>query len=121
MVYDVRGEHPTVYWTSPANAACGRPVAKTWATRMDDFTHDFTPQPTASGQPRTPVDLHIGTRGEYTEWIIETRIGPRLGVCVHREPYRDLVRPELERLRTTYPDLKFTAVRETTVRTEEDW
>lgn len=45
MIYEVHGESPTVYWTSPANPSRGRPVAKTWATRMDDFAHDFAPQP----------------------------------------------------------------------------
>jgi hypothetical protein len=123
MIYEVRGEHPTVYWTSPANAEHGRPVAKTWATRINDFMHDFLPPQgaSASGPQSTPIDLSTGMRGEYNEWVIETKLGRRLAVYVDRSPYPEDARRQLEALRAAHPGMVFRAVRETTTRTEEDW
>lgn len=72
-------------------------------------------------QKPTPPDLNTGTRGEYNEWVIETKLGRRLGVCVDRSPYPEDARRQLEALRAAHPGLTFRAVRETTTRTEEDW
>lgn len=72
-------------------------------------------------QRPTAVDLNTGTRGEYNEWVIETKLGRRLAVCVDRSPYREDARRELERLRAEHPGTVFRAVRETSTRTEEDW
>lgn len=69
----------------------------------------------------TPPDLDTGTRGEYAQWVIETKLGRRLAVCVDRSPYPEDARQQLEALRTEHPGLTFRAVRETTARTEEDW
>lgn len=69
----------------------------------------------------TPLDTSTGTRGEYTSWVIETKLGRRLGIAVDHSPYREDVRRILGALRAAHPDLEFTAVRETITRTEEDW
>lgn len=69
----------------------------------------------------TPVDLNTGTRGEYSEWVIETKLGRRLAVCVDRSPYPEDARQQLERLRAAHPGLVFRAVRESTTRAEEEW
>lgn len=69
----------------------------------------------------TAPDLTTGTRGEYTQWVIETKLGRRLAVCVDSSPYPEDVQLQLERLREANPQLTFRAVRETTVRTEEEW
>ncbi|MDX3643236.1 hypothetical protein [Streptomyces sp. MB09-02B] len=69
----------------------------------------------------TAPDLDTGTRGEYVQWVIETKLGRRLAVCVDRSPYPEDARQELERLRAVHPGMVFRAVREATVRTEEDW
>lgn len=69
----------------------------------------------------TEPDLTTGTRGEYTQWVIETKLGRRLAVHVDSSPYPEDARLQLERLREANPQLTFRAVRETTVRTEEEW
>lgn len=121
VITSVRGN--SVYWKSPADASRDRPRDEEWATRIDDFTHYFIPPQEApvSGQRPTPPDLTTGTRGEYYEWVIETKLGRRLGVCVDRSPYPEDARRQLEQLRAAYPGLTFQAVQETTTRTEEDW
>lgn len=72
-------------------------------------------------QPMTVPDLDTGTRGEYSQWVIETKLGRRLAVCVDRSPYPEDARAELERVRAAHPGMEFRAVRETITRTEEDW
>jgi hypothetical protein len=72
-------------------------------------------------QQPTPPDLNTGTRGEYNEWVIETKLGRRLAVCVDRSPYPEDARRQLDALRAAHPGMAFRAVRETTVRTEEEW
>lgn len=68
------------------------------------------------------VDLNTGTRGEYTQWVIETKLDPcRLGIVVARNPHPELARRDLEDLRARHPGLTFRAVRQVTTRTEEDW
>lgn len=69
----------------------------------------------------TPPDLSTGTRGEYSQWVIETKLGRRLAVCVDKSPYPEDARQQLEALRAAHPGTVFRAVRETTTRTEEDW
>lgn len=69
----------------------------------------------------TEPDLSTGTRGEYTQWVIETKLGRRLAVCVDKSMYPEDARQQLERVRTANPELTFRVVRETTVRAEEDW
>lgn len=67
-------------------------------------------------------DLNSGTRGEYSQWVIETRLDPcRLGIVVTRNPYPELARRDLEGLRARHPELTFHVVKETITRTEEDW
>ena len=67
------------------------------------------------------TDLNTGTRGEYTQWVIETKLGRRLAACVDRSPYPEDARRQLEALRIAHPKLTFRAVRQVTTRTEEDW
>lgn len=69
----------------------------------------------------TPPDLSTGTRGEYSQWVVETKLGRRLAVCVDQSPYPEDARQQLEALRAAHPGTVFWAVRETTARTEEDW
>lgn len=118
-----RVEGDNVYWTAPADTTRDRPQDRGWATRIDDFTHYFIPPPATptSRQRPTAPDLTTGTRGEYNEWVIETKLGRRLAVCVDRSPYREDARQRLEELRAERPGLVFRAVRETSTRTEEDW
>lgn len=121
IITSVQGN--SVCWTSPADTNRDRHRDKQWATRLDDFTHYFIPpqETPASRQRPTAVDLSAGTRGEYNEWVIETKLGRRLAVCVDRSPYPEDARRELERLRAAHPGTVFRAIRETSTRTEEDW
>lgn len=81
---------------------------------------DACPGPQPDHRPTEP-DLTTGTRGDYTQWVIETKLGRRLAVCVDKSLYPEDARRQLERVRAEHPGLTFRAVRETTVRTEEDW
>lgn len=75
-----------------------------------------------SEQRMTEQDLNSGTRGEYSQWVIETELDPcRLGIAVSRNPYPELARRDLEELRAAHAEMTFRAVRETVTRTEEDW
>lgn len=65
-------------------------------------------------------DTSTGTRGEYTDWVIETRIN-EYPVRVWRSPYPEGVPDRLNRLRKRNPHLTFTAVRRTVQRKEEEW
>lgn len=121
IVTSVEGDN--VYWTAPADTTRDRHRNKGRATRIDDFTHYFIPpqETPASRQRPTAVDLSTGTRGAYNEWVIETKLGRRLAVCVDRSPYREDARRRLEELRAEHPGMVFRVVRETSTRTEEDW
>lgn len=111
-----------VFYQAPPDAARGRSVPWNNSTNLNDFTRCFTPQEQpVNGQPMTAPDLDTGTRGEYRQWVIETKLGRRLAVYVDRSPYPENARAELERMRAAHPGMEFRAVRETTTRTEEDW
>lgn len=109
----------TVFYQAPPDAGRGRSVPWNNSTSTDDFARCYIPQD-PDHRP-TPVDLNTGTRGEHNEWVIETKLGRRLAVCVDRSPYPKDARQQLDRLRAEHPGLTFRAVRETTTRTEEDW
>lgn len=122
FIADVRGN--SVYWTAPADGTRDRFHDRGRATRIDDFLTYFIPpqEPPVSEQRMTEQDLNSGTRGEYSQWVIETRLDPcRLGIVVTRNPYPELARQDLDGLRAQHPGLTFHAVRETVTRTEEDW
>jgi hypothetical protein len=93
----------------PVSAVC-----HSIANDLRDVLADDDHRPTAP-------DLTTGTRGEYNEWVIETKLGRRLAVCVDRSPYREDARRRLEELRAEHPGMVFRVVRETSTRTEEDW
>jgi hypothetical protein len=117
IVTGVNGD--VVFYQAPPDSGRGRSVPWNNSTNSSDFIRCYIPQD--PGHQPTPVDLNTGTRGEYNEWVIETRLGRRLAVCVDRSPYPEDARQQLERLRAAHPGMVFRAVRETTTRTEEDW
>lgn len=119
IVTGVNGD--AVFYQAPPDHARRRTVPWNNSTNRGDFTHAFIPPEAAGhGGHDTAPDLNTGTRGEYVQWIIETRIGGRPAL-ISREPYKELVKPRLEQLRQARPELKFHAVRQTVTRTEEDW